>query len=83
VLAGDDVIDFKGGVVGRLGHVAVFTAAVCPLPDKPCKCCIPERCLRDIACVELDAERTAGFGFEDGEHRCCLAEVVHLFLFGR
>jgi hypothetical protein len=39
--------------------------------------------LRDGACLELDAEGTAGLGFQDGKHGCRLTEVVHFFLLGR
>jgi hypothetical protein len=38
------VINLEGGGIGGLGHPAVFTAAMCPLPDKPDKCRIHERC---------------------------------------
>jgi hypothetical protein len=82
VFAGNDVVDFKGRVICCLGNIAVFTAAVCPSPDKPDKCRVHGRCLRDCAFLELDAQGAAGPGFQDGEDSCGLAEVVHFFLLG-
>ncbi len=33
-----DVVNLKGIVVGRLGHLAVFAAALGPLPDQSGEC---------------------------------------------
>jgi len=34
MLAGDDVLDFKGGAIVCLGDATVFTAAGCPVPNQ-------------------------------------------------
>jgi hypothetical protein len=34
VLAGNDVVDLQRSVIGRVRPLAVFTAAMCPLPNK-------------------------------------------------
>src|SRR5437879_6123048 len=38
MLPGDDVVDLEGSIVGRLGHLAVFAAALGTLPDQSREC---------------------------------------------
>ena len=53
MLPGDDVVNLKGGVVGRLGHLAVFATALCPLPDQPRECRIHGRCQESVRVLSL------------------------------
>ena len=53
VLSAHDVVDLKRSVIGRLRYPAIFTAAMCPLPDQPGECRIHGQCYEMVRALSL------------------------------
>src|SRR5271166_337712 len=81
VFPGDDVVDLERSFVELLGQLAIFAAAMCPLPYLP-----DERRFHagsgGDAFLGFDAKRAARLGFEDGKQVAGLAEGEQLLLLG-